>query len=110
MRWTVSAESIRRLVRHNERVARSKLRITVLFDTDKRIYNSGTTAAQWSYCHARLKCGLVKGKYVDAVFGSKTALEWMKRSGTADQSMMSRRRGYRKTNARLILHTYAGLA
>ena len=46
---------------------------------------SGTTAAQWSYYLARLKCGLVKGKHIDEVFGSKTALVWLARSGNADQ-------------------------
>ena len=70
---------------------------------------SGTTAAQWSYYLARLKCGLVKGKHIDAVFGSKTALEWMARSGAADQSLKSRRRGYGKTNAKLSLCIYARL-
>ena len=46
---------------------------------------SGTTAAQWSYYLARLECGLVKGKHIDEVFGSKTALVWLVRSGNADQ-------------------------
>ena len=46
---------------------------------------SGATTAQWSYCLARLKCGLVKGKHIDEVFGSKTALVWLARSGNADQ-------------------------
>lgn len=46
---------------------------------------SGTTTAQWSYYLARLKCGLVKGKHIDEVFGSKTALVWLARSGNADQ-------------------------
>ena len=46
---------------------------------------SGTTAAQWSYYLARLECGLVKGKHIDEVFGSKTALVWVARSGNADQ-------------------------
>ena len=46
---------------------------------------SGTTAAQWSYYLAQLKCGLVKDKYIDEVFGSKTALVWLARSGNADQ-------------------------
>ena len=46
---------------------------------------SGTTASQRSYYLARLKCGLAKGKYIDEVFGSKTALVWLVRSGNADQ-------------------------
>ena len=46
---------------------------------------SGTTAAQRSYCLARLKCGLVKGKHIEDNFGSKTALVWLARSGNADQ-------------------------
>ena len=52
---------------------------------------SGTTAAQWSYYLARLECGLVKGKHIDEVFGSKTALVWLTRSGNADQLKVSRR-------------------
>ena len=52
---------------------------------------SGTTAAQWSYYLARLECGLVKGKHIDEVFGSKTALVWLARSGNADQLKVSRR-------------------
>ena len=61
---------------------------------------SGTTAAQWSYYLARLKCGLGKGKganeylvakRIDEVFGSKTALVWLARSGNADQLKVSRR-------------------
>ena len=71
---------------------------------------SGTTAAQWSYYLARLKCGLVKGKHIDEVFGSKTALEWMTRSGAADQSLKSRRRGYQKANTKWNLCFYARLA
>ena len=47
--------------------------------------SSGATAAQWSYCLARLECGLAKGKHIDEVFGSKTALVWLVRSGNADQ-------------------------
>jgi hypothetical protein len=46
---------------------------------------SGTTAAQWSYYLARLKCGLVKGKHIEDNFGSKTALVRLTRSGNADQ-------------------------
>ena len=45
----------------------------------------------WSYYHARLQCGLVKGKHIDEVFGSKTALVWLARSGNADQLKVSRR-------------------
>ena len=52
---------------------------------------SGTTAAQRSYYLARLKCGLVKGKHIDEVFGSKTALVRLIRSGNADQLKVSRR-------------------
>ena len=48
---------------------------------------SGTTAAQWSYYLARLKCGLAKGKHIEDNFGSKTALVWLTRSGNADQLM-----------------------
>jgi hypothetical protein len=46
---------------------------------------SGATAAQRPYCLARLKCGLVKDKHIDEVFGSKTALVRLIRSGNADQ-------------------------
>lgn len=69
----------------SERAGTGKSGVTVLFDTDNEIYNSGTTSTQWPYRHARLKGGLVKDKHIDESFGSKTALVWLRRSGNADQ-------------------------
>ena len=82
---------IRRPAPSSERAGASKSGIDYN-RTPIRVYKvSRATAAQWSYYLARLKCGLAKGKYIDEVFGSKTALVWLARSGNADQLKVSRR-------------------